>query len=556
MKESEGITIKFIYPDSPSVDYYKEARDGFLREKFTTETALAISDFRISFTISSTAKNGPLVYKILEVIPQDMYVIDVNNIEVKISSERVLINYIEQIWDLLTVIHSWKSTVISINGIEIAATTEIRYVLDFLFEKHNIKSIYLGSSIESVRKKYNRRKKSSSRVQRLQNCPTISRISPKAALDIVLEKYIEKYGYNKSIESFIVSEYDKVIVIEDSLVVDFRLLPRSWQRDDDEYVKDWDFPMIYIQELTHNDLYKFNFADFKRCFCFDYIGIDFLAFHGVHYYRPEVDNYIFISKSLPELKLKQRNEEYLGEPHQFIVLRMEDAYGNTAFGIGETKGKVHTFILKLCKELEEKNSRSLELNGASCLPFGENREFIDAFLSWKGEKKRWRLEEKFSYYYFERTIKEDIDLFSIPGEIIKSAKDGAYDGCEFGTYSKPLNRWKSEELVYNITKKLYKDYQVIYQYKPFFLTTEKGNMSYDIYICGLKVAIEYQGKQHFEPVDYFGGADNFKKQQERDKLKAERSKKNGVKLIYINYWEDITPTLVKERIEEAIKIHD
>ena len=74
-------------------------------------------------------------------------------------------------------------------------------------------------------------------------------------------------------------------------------------------------------------------------------------------------------------------------------------------------------------------------------------------------------------------------------------------------------------------------------------------MSYDVYICGLKTAIEYQGKQHFEPVEYFGGAESFQGQQERDKLKAELSRENGVKLVYINYWEDITAELIRERVE-------
>ena len=73
-------------------------------------------------------------------------------------------------------------------------------------------------------------------------------------------------------------------------------------------------------------------------------------------------------------------------------------------------------------------------------------------------------------------------------------------------------------------------------------------MSYDVYICGLKTAIEYQGKQHFEPVEYFGGKENYEKQVERDKLKLELSEKNGVKLIYINYWEDVTPDLIIEKI--------
>ena len=168
------------------------------------------------------------------------------------------------------------------------------------------------------------------------------------------------------------------------------------------------------------------------------------------------------------------------------------------------------------------------------------------------EKKRWRLENKFSYYYEDKQVKNDLELFSIPKTLIKAAQHGAFDNCEFGSYSKPLNRWKSEELVYNITKNLYKDRQVIYQFKPYYLSTDKGNMSYDIYICGLKIAIEYQGKQHFEPVDYFGGIDNFERQQERDELKAIRSKENGVRLVYVNYWEDITPGLIKQKIEEVL----
>ena len=50
-------------------------------------------------------------------------------------------------------------------------------------------------------------------------------------------------------------------------------------------------------------------------------------------------------------------------------------------------------------------------------------------------------------------------------------------------------------------------------------------MSYDIYIWGLKTAIEYQGKQHFESIDYFGGEKAFKKLQQRDIEKQELSKK-------------------------------
>jgi hypothetical protein len=73
-------------------------------------------------------------------------------------------------------------------------------------------------------------------------------------------------------------------------------------------------------------------------------------------------------------------------------------------------------------------------------------------------------------------------------------------------------------------------------------------MSYDVYICGLKTAIEYQGKQHFEPVEYFGGKEHYDKQVERDKLKLKLSEENEVKLIYVNYWEDVTPDLIIEKV--------
>lgn len=59
------------------------------------------------------------------------------------------------------------------------------------------------------------------------------------------------------------------------------------------------------------------------------------------------------------------------------------------------------------------------------------------------------------------------------------------------------------------------------------------------------MAIEYQGKQHFEPVEIFGGKDNFEKQKKRDVLKKKLSDENGIKLVYINYWEDITAELIR-----------
>ena len=39
--------------------------------------------------------------------------------------------------------------------------------------------------------------------------------------------------------------------------------------------------------------------------------------------------------------------------------------------------------------------------------------------------------------------------------------------------------------------------------------------------------------------------------KKRDREKASISKQNGIKLVYINYWEEITPELIKSRVENA-----
>ena len=73
-------------------------------------------------------------------------------------------------------------------------------------------------------------------------------------------------------------------------------------------------------------------------------------------------------------------------------------------------------------------------------------------------------------------------------------------------------------------------------------------MSYDVFISKLNIAIEYQGQQHFEPVDFFGGEMAFEELKKRDVEKAFVSTQNGVKLVYINYWEERSPQLIVDRV--------
>ena len=59
------------------------------------------------------------------------------------------------------------------------------------------------------------------------------------------------------------------------------------------------------------------------------------------------------------------------------------------------------------------------------------------------------------------------------------------------------------------------------------------------YSIKLIALIEYQGEQHFEIVDFFGGAKKFERQQMNDERKRSYCKNKRIPLIEIPYWENI-----------------
>lgn len=65
--------------------------------------------------------------------------------------------------------------------------------------------------------------------------------------------------------------------------------------------------------------------------------------------------------------------------------------------------------------------------------------------------------------------------------------------------------------------------------------SDLGQLSYDFWLPNTKTLIEYQGQQHYEPIEHFGGGDKFKIQQEHDKLKKDYAKNNNYTLIEISY---------------------
>ena len=86
------------------------------------------------------------------------------------------------------------------------------------------------------------------------------------------------------------------------------------------------------------------------------------------------------------------------------------------------------------------------------------------------------------------------------------------------------------------------DVDYIRQYK-FNDCRNKNALPFDFYLPQYNACIEYDGKQHYEPVGYFGGEESFIYRKQNDEIKTDYCKDNNILLLRIRYDEDVEKKL-------------
>lgn len=107
-------------------------------------------------------------------------------------------------------------------------------------------------------------------------------------------------------------------------------------------------------------------------------------------------------------------------------------------------------------------------------------------------------------------------------------------GCEICCSS------KNENLISIYLKMNNVDY---YQQHKFIDCKYKRRLPFDFYLPEHKMCIEFQGRQHYEPIEWFGGYDGFIKQQKRDHIKKNYCTNHNLKLLLIKYDDNINDLL-------------
>lgn len=74
---------------------------------------------------------------------------------------------------------------------------------------------------------------------------------------------------------------------------------------------------------------------------------------------------------------------------------------------------------------------------------------------------------------------------------------------------------------------------------------DKYPLPFDFYLPQYNTCIEYNGKQHYEPIEFFGGQDAFEVRKLHDNIKDCYCKNNHISLIHISYQQDVTEELNK-----------
>jgi hypothetical protein len=89
--------------------------------------------------------------------------------------------------------------------------------------------------------------------------------------------------------------------------------------------------------------------------------------------------------------------------------------------------------------------------------------------------------------------------------------------------------WIGETTLYHALRDAFPETIIVHHGRPNWL----GRQHFDVWFPKWRIAVEYHGPQHFQPVDFFGGAEAYESTVERDKRKFDLARTHGVRLIVV-----------------------
>lgn len=187
------------------------------------------------------------------------------------------------------------------------------------------------------------------------------------------------------------------------------------------------------------------------------------------------------------------------------------------------------FKCKKCNHINHSTFLNFHYNETGCAKCNGVKKFEYEFVSNEFNKRGYKLlSEKYKNY-------DSLLKFKCPnnhiGEMTFSSFYNRNSECLICSYSN-RNNPKSELLIKNYLENNNIKYET---QKTFNDLKFKKKLRCDFFIPSKNLIIEFNGKQHYEPIEYFGGEDAFEDTKKRDYIKYKYAKDNGYNLLIIKY---------------------
>ncbi|WP_281658224.1 hypothetical protein [Halobacillus sp. Cin3] len=234
-----------------------------------------------------------------------------------------------------------------------------------------------------------------------------------------------------------------------------------------------------------------------------------------------------------------------------FIERSEIAISTYAYRFELTDGEVYTKVLEqYCSEekIDMYNKRRAEYKkkvgqqtGKMSAKYSESdyeEEFNRVFEYWLSEfgetptRRGFNMLSKFD----DRTYR-------------KKFKMAWTEVCEMYGYKIEVSNKTEKQLLNMISDILGASYETQKQF-PWLVGVSGMPLRCDGYFHEFKLVVEYDGIQHFEPVEFYGGISSFNKTQENDAIKNKEIPNNGLKLLRIPYF---FPWLNRDYLSKEIK---
>lgn len=259
----------------------------------------------------------------------------------------------------------------------------------------------------------------------------------------------------------------------------------------------------------------------------------------------------------PKIKIKTRTKKQFHEDQRRLgklrFIKRASAYHNDKYDYSEiVYVNCYSKMKIICPDHGEFSQTAVEHYRYGCrkcaqLANGKKKrmsqeDFINKAIEIHGDKYDY---SKVKYI----TVQTKITIICLKhGEFEQSPDNHIYTGCGC-----PICCISKGEL--SIKKYLESKNIDFVQQKRFKKCFRIQMLPFDFFIPDLNLCIEYDGEQHFRPIEYFGGEESFIKTQESDAIKDDYCDCYGRGLIRIPYFiKDIEMYLQEKIMEYEIKL--